>query len=136
MNRSAPQVAICWPSGENSAAKIVSLCGSLTSRTSLPSATFQSFNSPLRDGSPLPVASNLLSGLKASEVTRSINCWGASIDPIVRVNFHLGFVFQMMAELLAAMEITSPSALNSTKLMAAPWPLKDSTGTPLSPSHV
>ena len=57
------------------------------SRTSLPSATFQSFNSPDRAASPPPVASSLPSGLKSSERTRSTNCDGSSALPIVSLQF-------------------------------------------------
>ena len=40
----------------------MSLCASAIALSSVPSATFQSLSSPLREGSPPPVASSLPSG--------------------------------------------------------------------------
>src|SRR5262245_27204665 len=64
-NLSAEQLASTASSGENSRPNTVSLCASLRNRTSLPVATSHSLISPLRDGSPPPLATSLPSWLKA-----------------------------------------------------------------------
>ena len=72
----------------------MSLCASGIARASVPSATLKIFSSPLREGSPPPVASSLPSGLKASAITRSTNVAGSSTLPIVRSSVQPGVGFQ------------------------------------------
>ncbi len=72
-NLSAAPLARYLPSRENSTPKTVSLWASLISRSSVNAGMFHSLSSPLRDGSPPPVASSVPAGLKARQSTRPTN---------------------------------------------------------------
>src|SRR5439155_3761932 len=93
-NLSAAPEARYLPSDEKSSARTVSLCALLNSRSILPSAMFQRMISPLRLGSPPPVASHLPSRLKRTALTRSTNGESGPPVPIVRSSVQGGFKSQ------------------------------------------
>ena len=110
-NLSALAVASSLPSGEKSRPKTVSLCEGVISRTSAPSAARQILTSPLREGTPPPVASHWPSGLKSSASTRLASGDFSSPVPMVRASVQFGPVRQTTAPFCAAPETSRPSGV-------------------------
>ena len=122
------------PSRENSSAVTASECGAANSRTSAPSAPFQSLISPERLARPLPVARIFPSGEKASAMTPSIGgtpassslAGGVSSPPIVRASVQRGATCQIPAAAAPPPMRARPLSRNATSAFDSPAP----------PSHV
>ena len=121
-NLSAAPLTSDLPSPEKSTLWTVSLCAFLISLTAAPVWTFHSLSSPLREGSPLPVASSLPSGLKRTVLTRPVSGEVPVAEPMVRISFHSGCMFHTMILPSLPAEMTA-SAAKATAFTApaCPW---------------
>ena len=131
--RSLPAVAISPSSGENASAFTVSECGSGIVSNAAPSAVFHNFTSPLRDGTPPPVANTRASDENASAVTRLASTAASSGFPIIRSSTNPRRPGSRTNFLSArAARIPSPSAASSTGAPAVTAPSVASRNAPLA----